>query len=103
MSVTHLVAVPNSAPSAQGLQGVTIVENGGQRIRMLQQQARELAHQEIDALASDLAALAMRAAEVAESGDAYPTGIRELASRIEEDLIRHMKVIRALMERAARR
>jgi hypothetical protein len=39
------------------------------------------------------------ASEIANGGDAYPAGVRELASRIAEDLPSKVQTLQALMER----
>ena len=96
MAASHLIAVPTSSPSAPTHNAADI----SHRIRLLQQEARSLAREEIDQLAGDMAIIAERAGEVAATGEAFPPGIRELATRIEEDIDRHVKVLRAIMERS---
>ena len=94
---SHLIAVPMSAAlPAVAPSGAAELNH---RIRLLQQEARSLAREEVDRLASDMSVLAERAGEVAETGDAFPPGIRELAVRIEQDIARHVKVLRAIMDR----
>jgi hypothetical protein len=61
------------------------VESGAQRIRRLQHEARMLAREQVEVFARDLDAVAARAGEIADGGDAYPAGVRELASRIAAD------------------
>ena len=83
MAAPHLTAVPT--PAEAGLATGEVVdlgrgvETGGQRIARLQAEARALAREQVEAFARDLTALAQRAAEIAEGGEVYPVGARELA------------------------
>jgi len=43
--------------------------------------------------------MAQRAAEIADGGEAYPVGARELASRIAEDLPHKAQLLTALLSR----
>jgi hypothetical protein len=69
------------------------------RIRRLQWEARVLAGEQVKALCADLDGLAARALEIAEGGEAYPAGVRELASRIAADLPEKAKVLLTLQQR----
>ncbi len=96
MAASHLIAVAHTAPAA-----APSVETGAQRVRHLQEEARALAREQIDLLIADVSDIAGRAAEIAESGDAYPVGVRELASRMADDLAIKAKSITSIMERVA--
>ena len=98
MAATHLIAVPsaNDAPRS-----TTQPESGAHRIRLLQEQARGLAREEVSLLVQDISALAAHAAEMADGGESYPAGVRELTTRIAEELGMHMKVLQAIMDRSA--
>ena len=61
-----------------------------------------LAQEQVEALDRELNALAVRALEIAEGGEAYPAGIRELASRIATDLPQKAQTLRAILERTRR-
>lgn len=100
MPVTPLIAVTNQLSTANQ-DHPEPAKTGAQRIRNLQDQARSLAREEMSVLAGELAHLAERACEVAEGGDAYPPGVRELATRIADELGMHEKVLRAIMDRTA--
>jgi hypothetical protein len=63
-----------------------VVEPVPERIRRLQWEARVLAADHAAAFGSDMRAFATRAREIADGGDAYPPGVRELATRIAVDL-----------------
>ena len=73
-----------------------------QRVQRLQTEARMLAQEQVEALDRELNALAVRALEIAEGGEAYPAGIRELASRIATDLPQKAQTLRAILERTRR-
>ena len=78
------------------------VETNAQRIRRLQQEARLLAREQVEILARDLDEMALRTAEIAEGGDVYPAGVRELASRIAADLPLKAQGLAILMERTSK-
>jgi hypothetical protein len=71
-----------------------------QRVRRLQQEARILAREQVEILARDINALAARAAEIADGGEAYPAGVREMASRIAADLPQKTQGLMAIMDRS---
>jgi hypothetical protein len=79
-----------------------LVETGAQRVRRLQHEAHVLAREQVEILARDLNALAQRATEIAEGGDAYPVGVRELGSRLADDLVQQAQSMLVIMERAPR-
>ena len=56
------------------------------RVRRLQMEARALAVEQVEALEKVLKQAAEMAREIAEGGDAYPVGTREIASRLMVDL-----------------
>jgi hypothetical protein len=70
-----------------------------ERIRRLRWEARVLANELVEALAADLEALAARALEIAEGGEAYPPGTRELASRIAEELPDRARTMLTIQQR----
>ena len=84
-AVVSLGQAPSSSPA--------------ERIRRLQWEARVLAAEQVETLAADLEALATRALEIAEGGEAYPPGTRELASRIAEDLPERAKTLLTIQHR----
>ncbi len=109
MAASHLTAVPNGAESINLTGNITgeihdlgrDIETGAQRIRRLQSEARMLAREQLDAFAKDLNALAARAAEIAEGGEVYPVGARELASRMADDLPQKAQLMMAITIRSA--
>jgi hypothetical protein len=70
------------------------------RIRRLQNEAKGLAREHIKALEAALLTVERLSAEIAEGGDAYPVGVRELASRIAEDAEHKVQTIEAIASRA---
>jgi hypothetical protein len=103
----HLTIVPGAGGPSQGL-GIADVElydlsrgheTSAARIRRLQLEARLLAREEVENLERDMRALAARATEIAEGGDAYPVGVRELAARIGADLPQKGKSLMSLLDR----
>ncbi|WP_184716720.1 hypothetical protein [Caulobacter sp.] len=76
-------------------------ESTGQRIKRLQEEARILAREEVERLDADLRRLADQAKLIADGGDAYPVGVRELAGRISVDTAQRADMLRALIERLA--
>ncbi len=99
MAATHLIAVPSSNPPAANAPEEAH-ETGIHRIRMLQQQAKQLAREEVLVLIEDLTAIVARTAEIGDSGDAYPAGVREMATRITDELGMHAKVLRSMLDRS---
>jgi hypothetical protein len=70
-----------------------------QRIRRLQAEARQLAKDHIRLLSSQLVAVEQMAAEIAEGGEAYPPGIRDVCSRLVEDLDARVQTLAAIAAR----
>jgi hypothetical protein len=101
MVPAHLTAVPSvTGPAAGEVYDLNRgVETPAQRIRRLQQEARILARQQVEDLAREFNALAQRAAEIVEGGEAYPAGVRELAGRLAADLPAKAQLIMSIMDR----
>jgi hypothetical protein len=74
-------------------------ETTAERVRRLQAEARIVARQHIEQLEQALLRTAEVAREVAEGGEAYPIGLREVASRLSEDLPDKLATLRALLDR----
>ena len=77
-----------------------VVESGVERVRRLQHETHVLAQEQVEILARDMEALSLRTNEIAQGGDAYPVGVRELCSRMTDELALQAKSILAIMERA---
>ena len=76
-------------------------ETTSQRVKRLQEEARLLAREEVERLDRDLRRLADQAQSIADGGEAYPAGIRDLATRIAVDTAQRAEILRALLERRA--
>ena len=74
-------------------------ETPAQRIRRLQNEAKLLAREQIEELSKGIKLLAVQSDEIARGGEAYPAGIRELASRMTEDLYAKMETFNSLLGR----
>jgi hypothetical protein len=86
MSVTRLTPTPSPTANHEIINLSLEPETGFERIRRLQAEARSLAREQVEAACRDLAELAERCAEIAAGGEAFPAGVREMASRLAVDL-----------------
>ncbi len=89
MSASHVVVFPSPGEG----------ESTGDRIRRLQTEARTLAREHIEMLAQALTEVSKLAEEIADGGDAYPVGARELARRLTEESGRNALTLTAIVER----
>jgi len=103
MAASHLTTVSETGAEPSKGEVVEFGRSGGDqvlwRMRQLQFEARALARDQVDALARDLCSIAARAAEIAEGGDAYPVGVRELCTRLAEELPRKNQLLQTLARR----
>ena len=74
-------------------------ETTADRVKRLQREARLLAREQAEALESKLVETAALAREIADGGEAFPAGVREIANRIHADLDGKEMTLRALVER----
>ena len=74
-------------------------ETVAQRVRRLQQEARQLAKDHIKALSAAMVEVETLAAEIAEGGEAYPPGVRDLARRLVEDCEARVQTLEAIVAR----
>lgn len=74
-------------------------ESTGDRVRRLQMEARALAVEQVEALEKVLLDATAMAREIAEGGDAYPVGARELAGRLAQDLPAKAETLKAIILR----
>ncbi|WP_337187693.1 hypothetical protein [Phenylobacterium sp.] len=61
-------------------------ETVAERVRRLQSEAKQLAKDHVKSLSAAMVELEQLAAEIAEGGDAYAPGVREVARQLAEDL-----------------
>jgi hypothetical protein len=90
MSASHLVVLPSPAE----------LESAGAKIKRLQAEAKNLAREQVDALGAALNEVARLATEIAEGGDLYPVGARELARRLSEESAGQALTLCAILDRA---
>lgn len=76
-----------------------VSESRSGKVRRLQVEARALALEELGALDQLLVRTAAAASEVADGGEAYPVGARELASRLAMDLNNKAETLRMILGR----
>ncbi|HEX3364939.1 hypothetical protein [Phenylobacterium sp.] len=74
-------------------------ETVAERVRRLQAEARQLAKDHIGALIAAMSEVETMAAEIAEGGDAYPAGVRDLARRFVEDCEAKVQTLEAITAR----
>ena len=72
------------------------------RVKRLQEEAKLLAREEIEAFENLLTSAADMAATIAKGGDAYPVGIRAMAEQLSEELPMRVQSLKAIMERVGR-
>ncbi len=92
MSATHLVVVPRD--------GEGPIEPLAHRIRRLQAEARSLAKEHVEQLRANLADVARLASEIADGGEAYPVGAREISRRLMEDAAAQALTLEAINDRS---
>ncbi|MFI4964579.1 MAG: hypothetical protein ACHP9T_04345 [Caulobacterales bacterium] len=78
----------------------TKTETVAERVRKLQAEARQLAKDHIHALTAAMSDVERMAAEIAEGGDAYPAGVRDLARRFVDDCEARVQTLEAITARA---
>jgi hypothetical protein len=89
MSASHLVVFPSPGEP----------DSPADRIRRLQSEARNLAREHIELLAATLGEVSRLAGEIAEGGDVYPVGIRELSRRLTEEAGKQALTVTAIIDR----
>lgn len=102
----HLVppsGTPEEAPPMSGFSAVYDLmrapETTAERVKRLQAEARALAMEEVEALDRLLIQAAAAAKAIADGGDAYPVGAREVASRLSTDLPTKAETLRMILSR----
>lgn len=99
MAGKPLSLVPSSAHVAELYDLGRGPETTAQRVKRLQAEARLLAREEVERLDRAMMDMAVLAAEIAAGGEAYPAGVRELASRIAADLPQKAQGLRSIVSR----
>jgi hypothetical protein len=89
MSASHLVVFPSPGEP----------ESPVDRIRRLQAETRSLAKEHIEMLAQALTEVSRLSSEIADGGDAYPVGARELSRRLIEETSKQALTLTAILDR----
>lgn len=76
-----------------------VKENRSQRVRRLQEEARLLAREQIAEFEATLNHVATMAEEIAEGGDMYHIGAREICRRLAEELPRSLQTLQAIIKK----
>jgi hypothetical protein len=74
-------------------------ETVSERVRRLQAEARQLAKDHVKSLSAAMIDLEQLAAEIADGGDAYAPGIREVARQLVDDLDSRVQTLEAIASR----
>lgn len=74
-------------------------ETVAERVRRLQAEAKQLAKDHVRSLSAAMISVEQMAAEIAEGGEAYPPGIRDLARRLVEDTEARVQTLEAIVSR----
>jgi hypothetical protein len=74
-------------------------ESVAERVRRLQAEAKQLAKDHVKALTAAMIDLEQLAAEIAEGGDAYAPGVRDVARRLVDDLDSRVQTLEAISAR----
>ncbi len=74
-------------------------ETVAERVRRLQAEARQLAKDHVKSLSAAMIDLEQLAAEIADGGDAYAPGIREVARQLVDDLDSRVQTLEAIASR----
>lgn len=86
-------------PANEHVAEVPRPETPADRIRRLQAEARGLAKEHIGVLTAQLEATAALCREIAEGGEAYPVGAREIARRLADELPRTAQGLSVIVSR----
>ena len=89
MSASHLVVFPSPAEP----------DSPADRIRRLQNEARTLAREHIELLVSALAEVTRLSGEIADGGELYPVGARELSRRLTDESNQQALTLTAIVDR----
>ena len=75
-------------------------ETTAERVKRLQAEAKQLARDHIKALTAAITQVEHMSAEIAEGGDAYPPGVRDVARRLVEDMGTRCQTLEAIVARS---
>ncbi len=95
----HLAPVPKDDDALAAFRARTEPKSRAEQIKQLQADARDLAADHIGELIDALHLVSRLAGEIADGGDLYAVGARELARRLAEDAGKHALTLQAIAER----
>lgn len=90
-----VVADNDAASAARKIKTETVAD----RVRALQAEARGLAREHVMDLERLLLEVEKMSAEIAEGGEAYPAGVRDIARRLAEDCEARVQTLEAIVSR----
>lgn len=70
-----------------------------EQVRRMQANVRALAREQVEVMTEALLEVARMADDIADGGEAYPIGVRELSRRLAKELGAHAKTIDVLLQR----
>ena len=76
------------------------VDSPAARARRLYTEAQAAAFEQVKALENALATVVRFASEIADGGDVYPAGVRDLCRRLGDDLSQRTQTLDAITQRA---
>lgn len=95
------VGVPVTVTVASNIVDAPLIkETRTQRVRRLQDEAKQLAREQIAEFEMALKEVARMADEIAEGGDMYHIGAREICRRLAEELPRNLQTLQAIIKKA---
>lgn len=77
------------------------VEVLSEKVRRLQAEAKGLAREHVQALEQALIDVERLAGEIAEGGESYPPGVRDIARRLVEECEHRVQTIEAIIARSS--
>ncbi|MFT4076725.1 MAG: hypothetical protein QM647_14470 [Asticcacaulis sp.] len=89
--ITHKTSLPDDMPQVR--------ESRTQRVRRLQEEARALAREQIAEFEVLLDATAKAALEIADGGEVYSIGAREICRRLAEELPRTLQTLQVISKK----
>ena len=95
MSPSLSVVADNDLKSISAPKSETVAE----RVRRLQAEAKQLAKDHIRSLNQAIVEVEQLAAEIAEGGEAYPPGVRDIARRLVDDCESRVQTLEAIVAR----
>lgn len=96
MSASLAVVADNAVAEAQ----TPATEPLNERIRRLQAEARDMARRHVALLEASIVESARLAGEIAEGGDAYPVGVREMARQLTAECEARVLSLEAILHRS---